>query len=88
MLQTRAKLIPGPEPSRRGQAGWDFAAGGLTAGIVSFNVETMNNKDLPWPELNATVCRNQTESNTRRPRKRFAAGMTFSSGSIRGVVRT
>jgi hypothetical protein len=91
MIQTRsdANSGSGMGKSARVRPDGTFVAGGLTAGIVNFNVETMNSKgfNLVRVERDGVPQPNGIQIQNGEHVSGVRLVMTFSNGSIRGVVR-
>ena len=91
MIQTRSDANSGSGMSKSARVRPDgtFVAGGLTAGIVNFNVETMNSKgfNLVRVERDGVPQPNGIQIQNGEQVSGLRLVMTFSNGSIRGVVR-
>jgi protocatechuate 3,4-dioxygenase beta subunit len=79
----------GGSKSTRVRPDGTFVAGGLSAGIANFNIETMNNKGftLARVERDGVPQPNGIQIQTGEHVSGLRLVMTFSNGSIRGVVR-
>jgi hypothetical protein len=90
-IQTRSDANSGGSGAKPAMVRPDgtFAAGGLTAGIVNFNVEMMNNKgfNLVRVERDGVLQPNGIQIQKGEHVSGLRLVVTFSSGSVRGVVR-